>query len=81
MLLEVRDLELERRLAALRALPFPPGSRSLDPYAAWHALAAQYPDRRAFLYGTPRCALVYTYDVTTAILVVEAAIVDGVIRP
>lgn len=62
-------------------MPFPPGSRSLDADADWHALAGKFPSRRAFIYGTRRRALVYTYDGATDTLKVELAIVDGVLRP
>jgi hypothetical protein len=75
------DHELRRRLAILRTIPFPPGSRSLDADADWHALTARFPEHRAFLYGTPRRALVYTYDSRTDVLVVELAVVDGQLRP
>lgn len=75
------DRDLRQRLAVLRRMPFPPGSRSLAADAAWHALAARFPDRHGFLYGSNHRALVYTYDGTTDVLRVELAIVDGVLCP
>ena len=73
------DHELRRRLAILHTIPLPPGSRSLDADADWHALTARFPEHRAFLYGTPRRALVY--DSRTDVLVVELAVVDGQLQP
>jgi hypothetical protein len=81
MLLGTRDLELERRLAVLHATAFPPGSRSVEAVrAAWRPLAASY-FGCAFIYGTGRRALVYTYEGATNRVVVEAAIVDGAVVP
>jgi hypothetical protein len=49
--------------------------------AEWHALAARFPGRQGYLYGTGVRGLVYTYDAATDALSVELALVDGVVRP
>jgi hypothetical protein len=61
--------------------PFPPGSRSLDADEEWHDLSRAYPHLRAFVYGTNRDALVYTYDGKTETLTVRMAIVEGTLVP
>jgi hypothetical protein len=60
--------------------PVPAGQPIGRADAEWHALAARFPARRAFLYGTSRRALVDRCDGATDTLSVELAIVDGVLR-
>ena len=73
--------DLRRRLSVLRLTPFPPGSRALHADAEWHRIVPPFPGLRAYVYGTNRDALVYTYDGPTDVLVVQLAIVDGRVVP
>jgi hypothetical protein len=80
-LLQQPNEALRRRLAILKATPYPPGSRSLRTDADWQALSSRFPGLDAFIYGTSVDALVYTYDATRQLVVIELAIVDGEILP
>jgi hypothetical protein len=75
------DAELRRRWLTLRDTPLPLGARALAADADWYALAARFPGRRVYLYGTSDRGLVYTYDAATDTLRIELAIVDGAVRP
>jgi hypothetical protein len=72
---------LRRRLSVLRLTPFPPGSRSLHADAAWYLLARRFPNMQAFVYGTNRDAVVYTYEPATETLTVRLAIIDATVIP
>ena len=78
-LLTSPDTDLRRRVAVLRAVPFPPGSRSLASDAEWHALAGEFAGLRAFVYGSLERAPVYTYDADSQTLGIEFAVVNGAI--
>jgi hypothetical protein len=80
-LLQQPNEALRRRLAILKATPYPPGSRSLRVDTDWQALSSRFPEVDAFIYGTSDDALVYTYDATRQLVVVELAIVNGDILP
>ena len=64
-----------------RASPLPLGSHAIAADAEWYALAARFPGRQGYLYGTGVRGLVYTYDAATNALSVEPALVDGRVRP
>ena len=70
---------LRQRLEVLRLTPFPPGSRSLAADPAWLPLSSQFPNLRAYVYGTNANALIYTYDSATESAVVELAVINGTI--
>jgi hypothetical protein len=72
---------LRRRLGVLRNHPIPPGSRSLASDPQWQGLESRFPGRTPYLYGTNSDALVYTVDSRRERLVVEFAIVGGVLVP
>lgn len=76
-LLAQPNSDLRRRIAILRQMPFPPGSRALATDDDWHELGDSFSDYRAFVYGTNENALVYTYDSVTQTLSIELAVVDG----
>jgi hypothetical protein len=80
-LLTAPDPVLRRAVANLRANPFPPGSRALAADVDWQVLAAQVPGHRAYVYGSTRRGLVYTYAAATETLTIRRALVDGVVRP
>jgi hypothetical protein len=80
-LLENPNPNLRRRLSILRSVPFPPGSRSLASDATWHSVTRRFPGLQAYVYGTSQDALVYTYDGGRQLLVVEFAILEGVLLP
>lgn len=73
--------DLRRRLAILKATPYPPGSRSLRADLDWQSLSRRFPGVDAFIYGTSSDALVYTYDAGRQLVVLEFAIVNGEIVP
>ena len=73
--------ELRRRLAILRAMPFPPGSRSIGADEEWNELSARFPNTRAYIYGTGGDGLVYMFDSDREVAMVELVIVDGIVVP
>jgi hypothetical protein len=74
------DPDLHRCLTALGATPLPPGSRPLNTNAVRIPVAGRFRGRRAFVYGAGRRAVVYILRRTGTIMV-EAAIVNGVVKP
>jgi hypothetical protein len=80
-LLEEPNEDLRRRLAALRATPYPPGSRSIASDAEFAVLAERFPGVHAFIYGTATEGLVYTFHSSERLLIVEFAILDGKMVP
>jgi hypothetical protein len=76
------DAALRRQWDVLRrGPPLPLGSHALAADAEWYALAARFPGRQGYLYGTGVRGLVYTYDAATDALSVELALIDGRVRP
>jgi hypothetical protein len=80
-LLATPDPVLRRAVANLRVNPFPPGSRALATDVDGQVLAAQFPGHRAYVYGSTRRGLVYTYEAATGTLTIRRALVDGVVQP
>lgn len=80
-LLEKPNEDLRRRLAALRATPYPPGSRSISTDPAFTGLSERFPGVHAFIYGTSTEGLVYTFRPSEALVIIEFAIVEGRLLP
>ena len=80
-LLEAPNEELRRRLAALRATPYPPGSRSLASDLEINEIVKRFPGVHAFIYGTATEGLVYSFRSSERLLIVEFAILGGRLVP
>jgi hypothetical protein len=80
-LLQQPNEALRRRLAILKATPYPPGSRSLRADPDWQALSSRFAGVDAFIYGTSADALVYTYEADRQLVTIELAIVNGEMHP